>query len=129
MNDVGIISIGVGNFYLGSVKKGPDGQTISKTPPRWEDDPAGGCVAVWPVDPETKEQTAPAEVFGDWQAAQYLAKALELLAPHRQINVPDLEAIIKSAAADGCDICDYCPDGGYRCRDCIVNEWKSAADD
>lgn len=37
-------------------------------------------------------------------------------------NVPDLEAMIRVAAKDGFDICDYCPD--FRCNECIVNRWK-----
>lgn len=102
---------------------------IKETPAQWEPDPAGGCVALWPINPETMKVDGAAEIYGDWDAAHYLARVVELIHPNRQINVPDLEAIIKSAAADGYDICDYCPDSGYSCRDCIVNEWKSAADD
>jgi len=101
-----------------------NGNVIKETPAKWEPDPAGGCVALWPVNPETMKVDGAAEIYGDWDAARYLARVVELIHPNRQINVPDLEAIIKSAAADGCDVCDYCPDGGYRCRDCIVNEWK-----
>ena len=68
------------------------------------------------------EQDGPAEVFGDWQAAEYLARVLEMIHPSRQINVPNLEAMIRQATKDGFNICDYCPD--FNCRDCIVNEWK-----
>lgn len=45
-----------------------------------------------------------------------------MIHPSRQINVPDLEAMIRQATKDGFNICDYCPD--FNCRDCIVNEWK-----
>lgn len=82
----------------------------------------GGSVAIWPLNPETMEQDGPAEVFGDWQAAEYLARVLEMIHPSRQINVPDLGAMIRQATKDGFNICDYCLD--CNCRDCIVNEWK-----
>ena len=52
---------------------------------------------------------------------------VELIHPNRQINIPNLEAMIRAAAKDGVDICTYCPD--YNCRGCIVNEWKEDPDD
>ena len=119
---MGLIGIGVGTAHMGSMKTGPHGEVLSVTPARWETEPAGGCVAIWPLNPETMEQDGPAEVFGDWQAAEYLARALEMIRHSRQINVPNLEAMIRQATKDGFNICDYCPD--FNCRDCIVNEWK-----
>ena len=68
-----------------------------------------------------------AEVYGDWDAAAYLRRVVELIHPNRQINIPNLEAMIRAAAKDGVDICTYCPD--YNCRGCIVNEWKEDPDD
>ena len=41
----------------------------------------------------------------------------------RKTHLPDLEAMIRRAALDGLDLCDYCEDC-YMCRDCIVKEWK-----
>jgi len=120
---VGIISIGVGTCTLGRRQVDRDGNVASETPARWEADPAGGSVAIVSLNPETMEQDGPVEVFGDWQAGQYLARVVELIHPNRQINVPDLEAMIRAAAKDGLDICEYCPDQ-YMCRDCIVKEWK-----
>lgn len=67
------------------------------------------------------------EVYGDWDAAAYLRRVVELIHPNRQINIPNLEAMIRAAAKDGVDICTYCPD--YNCRGCIVNEWKEDPDD
>ena len=119
---MGLIGIGVGTAHMGSMKTGPHGEVLSVTTARWETEPAGGCVAIWPLNPETMEQDGPAEVFGDWQAAEYLARALEMIRHSRQINVPNLEAMIRQATKDGFNICDYCPD--FNCRDCIVNEWK-----
>ena len=89
-------------------------------------DPDGGSVAIWPMDPEKMEPSGPAEVYGDWDAAAYLRRVVELIHPNRQINIPDLEAMIRAAAKDGVDICTYCPD--YNCRGCIVNEWKEDPD-
>ena len=124
---MGLIGIGVGTAHMGSMKTGPHGEVLSVTPARWETDPAGGCVAIWPLNPETMKPDGPAEIFGDWDAAGYLARALELLKPTRQINVPDLEAMIRAAHKDGFDVCNYCPD--FRCNDCIVNRWKGDPDD
>ena len=90
-------------------------------------DPDGGSVAIWPMDPEKMEPSGPAEVYGDWDAAAYLRRVVELIHPNRQINIPNLEAMIRDAAKDGVDICTYCPD--YNCRGCIVNEWKEDPDD
>ena len=96
---------------------------VKETPAKWEDDQDGSCVALWPLNPETLKVDGAAEIFGDYDAAHYLARAVELIHPNRQINVPDLEAMIRRAALDGLDLCDYCEDC-YMCRDCIVKEWK-----
>ena len=120
---MGIISIGVGTCTLGRRQVDRDGNVVSETPARWEADPAGGSVAIVSLNPETMEQDGPVEVFGDWQAGQYLARVVELIHPNRQINVPDLEAMIRRANMDGLDLCEYCPDP-YMCQDCIVKGWK-----
>lgn len=119
---MGVIGIGVGDATLGGRTIGADGQVIRETPARWTENPAGGCVAIWPMNPETMKPDGAAEIFGDWQAAEYLARVLDLIHPNRQINVPNLEAMIRQATKDGFNICDYCQD--FNCRDCIVNEWK-----
>lgn len=119
---MGVIGIGVGDATMGGRTIGADGKVISETPARWTENPAGGCVAIWPMNPETMKPDGAAEIFGDWQAAEYLARVLDLIHPNRQINVPNLEAMIRKATKDGFNICDYCPD--FNCRDCIVNEWK-----
>lgn len=120
---MGIISIGVGTCTLGRRQLDKDGNVVKETPASWEADPEGGSVAIVPLNPETMEQDGPVEIFGDWQAGDYLARVVELIHPNRQINVPDLEAMIRRAAMDGLDLCDYCEDC-YMCRDCIVKEWK-----
>lgn len=119
---MGIISIGVGTCTLGTRRTDKDGNVVSETKAKWEPDQKGGSVAIVPLNPDTMEPDGVAEVFGDWQAAQYLAKVVELIHPNRQINVPDLEAMIRRAAMDGVDLCEYCEDP-YLCQDCIVKEW------
>ena len=120
---MGIISIGVGICTLGRRQLDKDGNVVKETPASWEADPEGSSVAIVPLNPETMEQDGPVEIFGDWQAGDYLARVVELIHPNRQINVPDLEAMIRRAAMDGLDLCEYCEDC-YMCRDCIVKEWK-----
>ena len=120
---MGIISIGVGTCTLGRRQLDKDGNVVKETPASGEADPEGGSVAIVPLNPETMEQDGPVEIFGDWQAGDYLARVVELIHPNRQINVPDLEAMIRRAAMDGLDLCEYCEDC-YMCRDCIVKEWK-----
>ena len=120
---IGVIAIQKGNFTLGRRQLDKDGNVVKETPPRWEHDPAGACVAIVPLNPDTMEPDGPAEVFGDWQAGDYLARVVELIHPNRQINVPDLAAMVRGAAEDGLDLCEYCQ-APYMCRDCIVKEWK-----
>lgn len=124
---MGIIVIGVGTARMGRTCRDKDGNIAEQIPAQWEATPAGGSVAIWPVDPEKMEPSGPAEVYGDWDAAAYLRRVVDLIQPNRQINIPDLEAMIRTAAKDGVDICTYCPDFG--CRDCIVNDWKGDLDD
>lgn len=71
-----IICIAKGTATIGLTTRGADGQIISQTPARWEHDPDGGCVALWTMNPETEEQEAPARIYGDWQASEYLGNAL-----------------------------------------------------
>ena len=80
-------------------------------------------VMVVGINPDTMEIEGEATVYGDWQASRYLKEILNGLKPHRILDIPPMEDIIKKAYKDGVDLCDYCED--YRCcRDCIVSEWK-----
>lgn len=117
-----VIGMGIGDATMGRRQTDAAGNVISEMPAKWTENPAGGCVAIWPVNPETMRPDGAAEIFGDWDAAHYLARVLELLHPNRQINVPDLAAMVRAAYLQGVDICHYCQD--CNCRDCIVNEWK-----
>ena len=77
-----IICIAKGTATIGLTTRGADGKIISQTPARWEHDPDGGCVALWTMNPETEEQEAPARIYGDWQASEYLgAKRVTVTAP------------------------------------------------
>ena len=120
---MGIISIGVGTCTMGHRKLDKDGNVVSETLARWEEDPEGRSVAVVRLNPDTMEPDGPAEVFGDWQAGHYLPRVLELIHPNRQINVPNLKAMVRAAAEDGLDICEYCWVPCF-CQECIVREWK-----
>lgn len=122
-----IICIAKGTATMGCRTTDKDGKVISQTPARWEPNPNGGCVASWTVDPETMEPVTPAEIFGDYQAAEYLSAVLEKLRPTRPVNVPDLAGIIRAAYKSGVDICDHCQD--FRCNTCVVNDWKEDPDD
>lgn len=84
-----IICIAKGTATIGLTTRGADGQIISQTPARWEHDPDGGCVALWTMNPETEEQEAPARIYGDWQASEYLGDILAELKPRRKVNLPD----------------------------------------
>lgn len=120
--------IGRGDCQLGRTKTDAAGNVIEQTGEKWEPNAEGGCVAICDMDPDKMETTGAAEVFGDWDAAHFLARVLEKLGPGRPVNVPDFRAILKAAMDDGADedfFCDYCQRyGGYDCRDCIVTEWK-----
>lgn len=64
---------------------------------KWEPNPAGGSVAIWTINPETMEPDGQAaEVYGDWDAAAYLYRVVELIHPNRKINIPDLEAMVRA---------------------------------
>lgn len=119
-----MIFMGTGSAHLDVVKKDAEGKVISRTEPYWEPDPSGTCVAIGPLHPVTFDPIeAGVEFFGGWDAAHYLIRALELLKPNKQINIPDFPAMIQAAIKDGMDICDYCKDRPGRCPDCIVNKW------
>lgn len=121
-----VIFLAKGNCTMGILKEDP----TKSTPAQFTADEDGGCIAIGELDPETMQPKEPVtDLYGDWDAAGYLAKVLELMKPRRGVNIPDLKAIVQRAyKEDGNDlICDYCQD--FKCRDCIVNEWKEEAED
>ncbi len=102
---------------------------MESTPARFTWDETGGSIAIGEMDPDTKEiKEESVSIFGDWDAAGYLAEVLDLLKPRRQVNVPDFKAIIQEAIRiDNIDLCDYCRIPN--CRDCIVKEWKEEVEE
>lgn len=120
-----MIFITKGIFYMGITQRDADGNITKQTPPRFEETPDGSCVAVGIINSDTNEQEGAAEIFGDWDAAHFLAKTLEYIAPTRPVNIPDFKEIIHKAYTDGTDICQYCTCNVTPCRDCIVEEWKN----
>ncbi len=123
-----MIFLTIGNAYMGSRKTDAEGN-VTQIPARFEEDPDGGCVAIGKLNSDTMEQDGLASIFGDYDAAHYLAHALELLKPGRPINIPDLKSIVQKAtrAGDGDFICEHC--NGVNCRDCIIIEWKEEEND
>lgn len=118
-----VIFIATGTATMGMTKTDKDGNVVSRTPAQFTIDDTGGSVAIGELDPETMKPKEPVTgIYGDWDAAGYLAKALELLKPRRLVNIPDFKAIILAAEKDGTDVCDYCQ--SCNCSDCIVKEWK-----
>ena len=120
------IFIGRGDCHLGTIKKDAEGNVVEQTGAKWEPNDEGGCVAICDMDPDKMETTGAAEIFGDWDAAHFLARVLEKLGPGRPVNVPDFRAILKVAMDKGQGenhFCDFCERFGHSCRDCIVAEW------
>lgn len=117
-----------GTATIGMTKTDKEGNVVSRTPAQFTIDDTGGSVAIGELDPETMKPKEPVTgIYGDWDAAGYLAKALELLKPSRTINIPDLRSMILAAIKDGTDFCSYCERQGYYCRDCIIREWEEEA--
>lgn len=124
---MGMIFVGIGNARLGVTRKDTAGNIVSQTEAHWEPDDGGGCVAIGRMNPETMEpQKEDVDFFGDWDAAAWLGRVLELVHPNRHINVPDLPGMIKKAAEAGVDVCEYCQT--CNCGDCIVKSWKEGND-
>lgn len=118
-----IIYLAKGTATIGISKRDADGNIVESKPAQFTFDGDGGCVAIGELDPETFQPKGPINaLFADWDAAGYLAQALEMLKPTRAVNIPDFAAIVKAAAKDHVDICDYCQ--GFNCRECAVAEWK-----
>lgn len=123
-----MIFIAKGNAFLGQTKTDKDGNVVERTPPRFDEAEDGGCVAVGIINPDTNQQEGSADIFGDWQAAEYLQRVLELLNPRRKTNIPNLREIIHDAYNDGgVDICEYC--GSTNCSNCIIDEWKNETEE
>ena len=122
-----LLIIGRGECTMGRTERDAAGNIVQKSAAKWEPGPGGSSVAICRVDPDTMEPVGAAEIFGDWDAAAYLSRVLNLLGPGRPINIPDMAAIIKGAIQEGFNPCDHCH-GTVLCMDCIVTEWKGEVD-
>ena len=52
---MGVIGIGVGTAKMGRICRDKDGNITEQSTARWDVDPDGGSVAIWPMDPEKME--------------------------------------------------------------------------
>lgn len=123
-----MIFLCTGNCQLGRTTIDKHGNIIKEIPPLFEYTPDGPCVAIGTVELETDyvpDIFTITDIFGDYDAAGYLTRAMEHLKPSRPLNIPDFAAIIQAAIQDGVDICDYCQ--GLNCLECAVSEWKENA--
>ena len=113
-----------GNTYLGHTTRDADGNIVEHSEPRFEPDPNGSCVGVAPFDVEKMDVTEPLLPYGDYDAAGYLGKVFEMLAPVRPANIPDFKKLVQAGMKDRDEdfLCEYC--NSFNCRDCIVQEWK-----
>lgn len=124
-----IVCIGRGTATLAQYKIHEDGTKTLETKANWQPSQGGGSIAIFKMDADTNKVTTSAEVFGDWQAVEYLGRVLELLGPGRRTNLPPLESIIKSMTEGTffteCPLLEHCP--AEICADCIVQEWIEEA--
>ena len=119
-----MVFIVTGTCTLGVTTRDKDGNILESRPAQFTPTKDGGSVAVGLLDPETMQPIEITSMYGDWDAAGYMAEILKLLNPVRKINLPDLKEIVKAAyQEDGNDLlCDYCK--SMNCRDCIIKEWR-----
>lgn len=121
-----IVFLAKGNCTLGRTTRDKDGNITNHTPAKFDFSSDGGCVVVGELNAETMAPTGSPNLYGDWQASEYLKKVLHLLAPKRKTNIPHIEAIVAAAKEDGVDVfsdfCHYC--SGLSCPDCVVTELK-----
>lgn len=121
-----IIFLAKGTATMGVVNRDNAGNIVESRPAQFTFDDAGGCVAIGELDSETFQPKEPITgLFADFDASGYLSMALDLLNPSRQLNIPDIAAIIKEAFRRGVDVCDYCR--LIDCNNCAVKEWKEDA--
>ncbi len=120
------VFIARGDYQPRRTRRDKNGNMVEQTRAKWELNAEGGCVAICDMDPDKMELVGAAEVYGDWDAAQFLSRVLEKLGPGRPTNIPNFRSILKKAMDDGSSedfFCDYCEQCGYSCQDCIVTEW------
>lgn len=112
-----------GTYTFGRVTQHKDG-TKEHIPAKFTPSDSGGCVLVAKVSLATMDSVAPASLFGDYQAAEYLGEALDLIAPSRRPDVPNLENVFKNVGKkrEECPLLEYCSNF---CYDCKLHEWMT----
>lgn len=121
----------VGTCKIGHTTRDADGNIIEHTDASFTPDDDGGSVVIGRIKftDDAMEQDGPAEIFGNWDAAGYLAHAMEILSPNRTPNIPDFKAIVKHMLKNqfgmDCPFREYC--NSCNCSDCIVSEWVEEA--
>ena len=125
--------ISTATVMMGQTTTDKDGNIIKHTPPSCEFGPDGGSVVVGKlkITYNSMEPDGPVDVFGDWDAAGYLARVLEELKPARKVNVPDFRGIVQGMAGDSfdkdCPFMEHCD--SIMCPDCIVTQWIEEAEE
>lgn len=117
-----MVFLATGHFTIGRATHDKDGNIVQSVPPKFEFADDGPCVAVGLLNHETMQQIGSAELFGDYDAANYLGRVMEYLSPRRTPNIPDFQSIFNKMTADGINVCEYCD--GNHCGNCIVRDWE-----
>lgn len=130
---MGALFLATGTCTLGRTTSDSDGNIIKQIPPSFEPGPEGGSVIIGKIrfTDDGMVQDGSADIYGDWDAAGYLRRTLELVQPNRPHNIPDFESIVKSMASrsfdNDCPFLDHCE--SFSCRSCIVNQWVEESEE
>lgn len=124
---MGALFMATGTFKFGHTTRDKDGNVVESNAPSFTPDPDGGSVIIGKIKftDDAMEQDGPAELYGDWDAAGYLAYAMKIMQPTRKTNIPDIKAIVLSMVKDefssDCPFMDHCQ--SVNCFDCIITQW------
>lgn len=116
-----------GTACLGVTRHNSDG-TTEHIPASFTPSDNGECIGVCEFDPEKNEPLGQISLFGDYQQAEILEEAIELLGPNiRPGNIPPVREMFRLAGRRDMecpllDICEKpsCYNGGIAC---IFREW------
>lgn len=117
-----------GHAIMGRRARDAAGNIYIDEPAHFDFDDEGPAVAVGTINTATMEIQVDPETpsaYGDWEQTAYLTKVLELLAPRRKGDIPDLEGIIKKQARSyGTPECPFFSECEQpECANCIVDRW------
>lgn len=126
-----MVFLAKGHAFLGRRARDSSGNIYIDEPAHFDFDDEGGAVAVGTINTATMKisEEPPPEVYGDFDPAGYLKKALQLLRPSRRGNIPDLENMVKKWALENsglrCPFFQECE--SMFCSDCIIKDWIDEA--